>query len=133
MNVGTEIRNRDRGIELYEVWRGLRAGRVAASLTEEVIAEFHANPFGLRPAFHSPPLRSVLSFFRTTPIERRYFGVELARGTYGVLSSEPATVCRLLPEICVNTLEDLARVIFDLRVADLKAYVAGRARSHTDG
>jgi branched-chain amino acid transport system permease protein len=110
----------DRNIQVYvEFERRLRP-RIRALITDELIAEHEATPFGP----HSDDLQRVMNFFRRQPQPGKYILVAVKpweEYRIGTLSGQRGAVVKLLDDEPFANEETALHGIFLKRVADLRA------------
>ena len=112
----------DKALHYYERFdRNLR-GELQALVTDEVIAEHRANPFGQRGP-QSEPLRRLLNYFRRAPQAGKYVVVAVEpwhEYRMGMLSGVRGGLPKVLDEPVFTSEEDALHGVFLARIRDLR-------------
>ncbi|MET0154342.1 MAG: inner-membrane translocator [Candidatus Binatia bacterium] len=111
----------DKALHYYERFdRNLR-GQLRELITDEVIAEYQANPLGERP--QSEPLRRLLNYFRRAPQAGKYVVVAVEPWRdyrIGILSGARGVLPKVLDEPVFASEQDALHGVFLARIRDLR-------------
>jgi branched-chain amino acid transport system permease protein len=111
----------DKALHYYERFdRNLRA-ELRGFITDDVIAEHRANPFGERP--QSEPLRRLLNYFRRAPQAGKYVVVAVEpwrEYRIGLLSGVRGVLPKVLDQPVFTSEQEALHGVFLARVRDLR-------------